>query len=269
MSKDHAALIEKIMDFEIGPVNAPLSFAQRLARENNWSEAFAQRAITEYKRFICLIATSDVSHTPSDEVDQVWHLHMTYTQSYWEDLCYGILKRPIHHGPTRGGSQERAKYHSQYERTLSAYRSLFEQDPPQDIWPSARVRFSNPSAFKRINTDKHWVIPKPRMRHFALPALFAGALTTAACTSQNAENPGMGGALIFLSILVGAVIVAAMVVAARAPANKSKTSPKKNNDSSIAATSGSASSKKSDNKGDVDSGDSGCGSGCGAGCGGA
>ena len=100
-------LWQKIEEFEIGPSDATLSFAGRLARENNWTLTEAGKAILEYKRFIYLAATSDGEVTPSDVVDQVWHLHLTYTQSYWDELCGTILNGPLHHGPTQGGQSER------------------------------------------------------------------------------------------------------------------------------------------------------------------
>ena len=79
-----------------------LSFRRRLARENAWSAYFADKAIIEYKKFVYLTQVSKTQMTPSFQVDQVWHLHMTYTQNYWNTFC-PILDVPLHHGPTKGG----------------------------------------------------------------------------------------------------------------------------------------------------------------------
>ena len=96
-------LWQRIAAFEFDPVDAALPFSRRLARDNGWSDAFAQRAVEEYRRFVFLAMVAGHPVTPSDEVDQVWHLHLCYTRSYWEDLCGEVLPRPLHHGPTRGG----------------------------------------------------------------------------------------------------------------------------------------------------------------------
>ncbi|MEJ7660653.1 MAG: hypothetical protein WKG07_14075 [Hymenobacter sp.] len=61
---------------------AALSFSHRLARDNGWSLAFARRVVLEYKKFVYLAATCGHPVTPSDEVDQAWHLHLVYTRSY-------------------------------------------------------------------------------------------------------------------------------------------------------------------------------------------
>ncbi|MEX2389427.1 MAG: hypothetical protein WD534_16240, partial [Phycisphaeraceae bacterium] len=71
-------------DFDDGAQPATLPFVLRLARDNRWTIRFSQRAIEAYRRFAYLAATADEHVTPSDEVDQVWHLHMTYTRSYWD-----------------------------------------------------------------------------------------------------------------------------------------------------------------------------------------
>jgi hypothetical protein len=33
--------------------------------------------------------------TPSEQVDQVWHLHLTYTRSYWDEFCPNVLGQPF------------------------------------------------------------------------------------------------------------------------------------------------------------------------------
>jgi hypothetical protein len=101
--------------------------------------------------------------TPSDQVDQVWHLHLVYTHSYWSRMCQGVLRVPLQHGPTRGGSAQRAIFADSYAQTLLAYRRVFEQTPPTDIWPSVQDRFSRDLAFVRVNTTEHWLVPKSRL----------------------------------------------------------------------------------------------------------
>src|SRR5438309_235996 len=73
--------------YVIGPSDTALSFAARLARENGWSASYAARVIDEYKCFCFLAVTGDQEVTPSDAVDQAWHLHLTYSRDYWERFC--------------------------------------------------------------------------------------------------------------------------------------------------------------------------------------
>ena len=151
----------KIQEFPFDDPHSSLQFSDRLARENNWVIFFAQRVTEQYRMFIFLCAVSPSSVTPSDSVDQAWHLHMTYTESYWTDLCKNVIGRPIHHNPTKGGEQERTKFHAQYEATLQLYRAMFNEEPPRDIWPPARVRFGDVD-FVRVNKRTHWLVRKPK-----------------------------------------------------------------------------------------------------------
>ena len=47
-----------------------------------WYFDFAQRVIFEYRRFIYLVAVCG-EMTPSKVVDEVWHLHLEDTESYF------------------------------------------------------------------------------------------------------------------------------------------------------------------------------------------
>jgi len=135
--------------YEIGPRGAALTFTARLARENRWDLVFAERVVGEYKRFCYLAATSGHEVTPSDAVDQAWHLHLTYSRDYWDRFCPEVLGTPLHHGPTAGGPAERDRYFEQYAQTLKSYEAAFGGTPPADIWPDARTRFlEHPQAFR-------------------------------------------------------------------------------------------------------------------------
>lgn len=154
-------LWNKINSLQIGPPQAAFTFAQRLARENGWSTNFSDKVFFEYKRFLYLTATSDREVTPSDQVDQVWHLHLTYTRSYWKCLCEDILDFKLHHNPTEGGSQQQRKFHNQYQYTLDLYEKQYGEKPPEDVWPSVENRFDATQNFSRVSRKKHWVIKKP------------------------------------------------------------------------------------------------------------
>jgi hypothetical protein len=149
----------KLCQFEFDDPSSSFTFTDRLARDNGWTIEFTLRTIEEYRKFIYLICISNQALTPSDQVDQVWHLHLLYTQSYWHDLCNNTIKRQIHHGPTQGGKMEMIKYFDHYENTKVIYFEEFKSIPPIDIWPSSEVRFKQIN-FQRINLDTNWVIKK-------------------------------------------------------------------------------------------------------------
>lgn len=153
-------LWQRIAAHPIGPDDAALTFTSRLARENRWTLAHAERVIGEYKRFCYLAMTAGQEVTPSDAVDQAWHLHLTYSRDYWQVFCPQVLGGDLHHGPTAGGPVERDRYYRQYAATLAAYEAAFGEVPPADFWPSARRRFSLDPRGVRVNFFDVIVLPR-------------------------------------------------------------------------------------------------------------
>jgi hypothetical protein len=151
-----------LSSYRIGPTDAALSFAERLARENGWSAARTARVMEEYRRFCFLAAIADHPVTPSDAVDQAWHLHLTYTRDYWERFCPDILGRALHHGPTAGGQGERHRFFAQYADTLASYEQAFGASPPADIWPAAAQRLGRDTQARRVHPDAFLIIPRRR-----------------------------------------------------------------------------------------------------------
>lgn len=151
MSPPSDELWHRIAAHEIGPPDASLSFAARLARENRWSLAKAEAVIGEYKRFCYIALTAGHEVTPSDAVDQAWHLHLTYSRDYWQSFCAQVLRADLHHGPTKGGAAERERFYHQYAATLAAYEAAFGVAPPATIWPPAHRRFSVDPKAVRVN----------------------------------------------------------------------------------------------------------------------
>lgn len=182
-------LYDRLLAFSIDDGNPELSFEARLARENGWPVAFARRVVREYRRFLFLAVTAGHPVTPSEQVDQAWHLHLTYSRSYWERLCGGLLGRPLHHGPTRGGAEESAKFHHQYRRTLTAYRAAFGEDAPTDVWPPVEERFGADLHFVRVNTARNWVVPKAAVGRAAVCGLIAAVALACGMGCGGAANP--------------------------------------------------------------------------------
>ena len=168
-------LLHELLEFQIDEPGTDFTFARRLARENGWSLAYAERVIVEYKKFLFLAVEAGHVVTPSEQVDQAWHLHLTYTRSYWDDLCRSVLCRPLHHGPTKGGAVEQARFFDLYQQTLSSYRRLLGETPPRDIWPPAKQRFGVDLQRVNVNTARNWIIPKPRW-----PSMVSGPEATSA-----------------------------------------------------------------------------------------
>jgi hypothetical protein len=154
-------LWDRLRDFDFdGGRPCKVSFTGRLARENGWSLAQARRVVDEYRRFVFLARTAGHPVTPSETVDQAWHLHLTYTRSYWDELCGRVLGAPLHHVPTTGGPGECALFDQQYRATLASYARLCGASPPADIWPSPEIRFGADLAWRRVWTSRSWIVPK-------------------------------------------------------------------------------------------------------------
>lgn len=108
-------------------------FSVKLARGQGWSCAFTVRVIEEYRRFLYLTQVSPRQVTPSKAVDAAWHVHLTYTRDYWEDLCPNVLGKPLHHQPC-AGEEEMPRYRDQFAATKSLYEAEFGMEPPIAIW---------------------------------------------------------------------------------------------------------------------------------------
>ncbi|AIE87387.1 glycine-rich domain-containing protein [Fimbriimonas ginsengisoli] len=178
LNENQSELWTKLASFQIDETGQILGFRGRLARENGWSHPYTHRVVEEYRKFLFLCFAAGHPCSPSDQVDQAWHLHLTYTRSYWDRLCGQVLPGPLHHEPTKGGPEESAKFDDWYDRTLESYRRLFDCEPPIDIWPPTESRFGKP--LPERTTAEYWMIPKARAkRAFAFLSLF-GIATGAA-----------------------------------------------------------------------------------------
>jgi hypothetical protein len=209
-NKTQQELWDKISEFSLDNPNASFSFSKRLARENGWTNTFSNKVIDEYKKFLYLSVISGKSLTPSDEVDQVWHLHMIYTDSYWNDLCKNTLGIKFHHGPTKGGQKEGSKYAEQYQFTLDFYKSIFECNAPSDAWPSVEKRFAN-VVYKRVNMHENFVVNKKNVKQYmtfyALLLIGVFACGTLMSASSESQIDWESTLLIIGSIIAGIFII--------------------------------------------------------------
>jgi uncharacterized membrane protein YgcG len=134
MKKEHLTLWQKIAAFTLDDPNASRPFSLKLAQEKKWTETDTQRRIVEYKKFLFLCSVLPNGASPPPLVDEVWHMHLTYTDNYWNHLCKQVLGYELHHHPSKGGPDERIKHDNWYRDTLIGYIENFEQIPPDDIW---------------------------------------------------------------------------------------------------------------------------------------
>src|SRR5262245_13657131 len=151
-------LWQRIEAFDIDDSEAEFPFSARLSRENGWTREEALAAIDEYKRFIYLLCVSPSHLTPSEMVDQVWHLHLVYTRSYWKDFCDGVLGRPVHHEPTMGGADQAQLFAGQYAQTRLLYETEFGIEPSSAYWPLDT--FATLVTHRWVNQHNYWLIPK-------------------------------------------------------------------------------------------------------------
>lgn len=170
-SRDHPVWAA-LSAYRFGTADAAFPFPARLARENGWTAVHAERVLEEYRRFCFLAVTAPGPVTPSDAVDQAWHLHLTYTRDYWDRFCPDVLGRKLHHDPTAGGPAERHRFHDQYAETLRAYEAAFGTAPPADIWPDAARRLLHDPQARRVHPRDALILPRrPAIAVMALAAL--------------------------------------------------------------------------------------------------
>lgn len=196
MNTEQTELYKRIQAFSLDESDAQLSFSKRLARDNGWSLQYAQQAIEEYKKFAFLAVAAGHPVTPSDQVDRVWHLHLTYTRSYWDEFCSEVLQTPLHHDPTLGGEAENQKFDDWYRKTLESYERFFGVEPPVEIW------FKPNDHFVRVNTQQNLVLSKKAVTTsiaiiftFVLNGYFIG-------NSRDNINPFAGGLLVVICVTV-------------------------------------------------------------------
>ncbi|HCA08845.1 hypothetical protein [Chryseobacterium sp.] len=173
-------LWSRIQSFSLDASDADFPFSKKLDKEERWTLEFAQKAIQEYKKFVYLCCILPNGASPSETVDKVWHMHLIYTQNYWEEFCPNILKRKLHHHPSQGGVSEKKKHRNWHHDTLHHYKEIFQQEAPEDIWTDR---------IKKKDQQTFW---KKGLKFFSLGSLlflvyscsggiFGGVIITISC----------------------------------------------------------------------------------------
>lgn len=155
----HRECWTRLQAFPFDDPEASSPFSARLTRERGLTRREALRAMEEYRRFLFLAVAAGHAVCPSEAIDEVWHLHLTFTRSYWEDLCGSVLGMPLHHEPSRGGVDQARRHERMYRDTLASYRRFFGEPDP-DLWPTVEERFA-PRQRRTVDPSRSWVVPRP------------------------------------------------------------------------------------------------------------
>ncbi len=191
------------------------TFAQRLAREQGWRRRFAERVVEEYRRFAFLAAVAGHPVSPSDSVDQAWHLHLLYTRRYWNDFCPLVLGMNLHHQPSLGGEAEHRKHRTWYEQTLTSYRRIFGEEPPADIWPPVDTPVAH--RYQRIDVAQNVVLPRRGVLQVMIAVLggLAVLMLLSGCAVLPVDRPldmqGPNFLRFYIALAVTGLVAAAMV----------------------------------------------------------
>lgn len=79
------------------------------------------------------------------------------TRANWERLCPDVFGQPLHHGPTKGGRAEGARFFEQYAQTLRSYEVAFGP-APADMWLDARRRLQIDPLARRVHPNEALII---------------------------------------------------------------------------------------------------------------
>lgn len=232
-------LWKRIQNFSLDASDAAFPFSKKLAKEEHWTLDFAQKAIQEYKKFVYLCCILPNGASPSETVDKVWHMHLIYTQNYWEEFCPNILKQNLHHHPSKGGVSEKKKHQDWHNDTLHHYKEIFQQEAPEDIWKDQ---------IKKNDQQTFW---KKGLKFLALGCLL---FLVYSCSGGI-----LGGVIITISWIIGFFVFMGFISwIFGGNINKEQ-------DKNVSSNSDGGSSCSS---GSSCGGGGSCGGGCGGGCGG-
>jgi hypothetical protein len=115
----------------------PKGFEENLATRFGGSTRTARILRDEYRRFVYLAVIAPKEVTPSEQIDYVWHVHLTYTRDYWENFCKNVIGQDLHHNPS-DGPESLPRYRDQYAETLFLYEKEFNEQPPEQVWPTGK-----------------------------------------------------------------------------------------------------------------------------------
>lgn len=156
--QEQQTIWDGIREFAIDDPGAVVKYSDKLQQTCHWTAPYTSRVIEEYRKFIFLCMALPRGASPSHDVDEAWHMHLTYTVNYWDGLCDKVLGKPLHHHPSRGGPTEKEKHISWYRETVKGYRYYFGEDPPRDIWPPPAAKQQTSGNTPGKNDKLHYLL---------------------------------------------------------------------------------------------------------------
>lgn len=122
-----------------------IKYAQK---EYGWELSFAGKVLYEYKRFMYL-KSQDPNCSPSDSIDQFWHVHILYTENY-SRFCIENYGKFIHHNPDMSLDQKARK--ERIGKTIKLYMLTFPSITYPEIW-NINLELANVDLTKKVSTS--------------------------------------------------------------------------------------------------------------------
>lgn len=127
------AIIDKVMRYEISH-----DILKRYQSETNVPWERIPKLVNEAKRFLIMGAlnTGQRASMLSEEVDELWHTFILFTQDY-DKFCKETLGKFVHHIPCSKdeiAARPPDHYEKAYNHFSSVYKSFFGITPPDDVW---------------------------------------------------------------------------------------------------------------------------------------
>jgi len=126
-------MVNYVYNFITNELSMPCGFSKILQEENLFGEEYTNRLISEYKKFLSLKFFVEQTIIPSERVEQVWLLHMSFTKHYSE-TCTKIFGKYEHYIPYGKSTSQLSSLETMYTFTLDTYESVFNVVAPTDIW---------------------------------------------------------------------------------------------------------------------------------------
>src|SRR5690606_29195623 len=122
-------------------ITFPINFLENFCRDHLLSRAKGESFIDEYKKFVYLAYVTKTTQCPSEEVDLVWHYHMTHTKDYLDFSSTKMERKIFSHSPANGTEEDASSYPNIYNSTLNYILSYFGYVNP-NAWPDSHIRFN-------------------------------------------------------------------------------------------------------------------------------
>jgi hypothetical protein len=86
------SLWNRIQGFSLDAPDADFPFSKKAGKRRKLESRFYAKSHRRIQKICLSLLYSSQRASPSKIVDKVWHMHLIYTQNYWEEFCPAILK---------------------------------------------------------------------------------------------------------------------------------------------------------------------------------